>query len=67
MNLQNIYISTEFDFKKLYHYFPDELYIKLLNLGMTKQSFKPLQKEMDRLFALQKIQSEFEQIEESPF
>lgn len=67
MNLRNIYSQTEFEFKKLHHYFPDELYIKLLNLGMTSKSFEPLQKEMDRLFTLQKIQSEFEKTDISPF
>uniref|UniRef100_UPI004055A46C hypothetical protein n=1 Tax=Acetatifactor sp. TaxID=1872090 RepID=UPI004055A46C len=63
--------SIEIQFCKLHHYFPEQLFMMLLALGYTDKSFKFIQLEMDRLFTLQKIESEFTPLEnfkgEAPF
>lgn len=65
------YNKTEQQFYNLYHYYPDEIYIMLLSMGFSSKAFEPIQKEMDRLFQIQKIQSEFFPLESisdiSPF
>lgn len=52
-----LFNETEIRFYKKYKLFPDELYQQLQNLGFSRQSFQPIQKEMDRLFLLQKEES----------
>ena len=65
---QRFYNATEKQFQKLHKYYPEELYLIIRQQGFTSESsFKPIQKEMDRIFALQKIESEFEPINGSPF
>ncbi len=65
------YNKTEQQFYNLYHYYPDEIYIMLLEMGFTDKAFKPIQTEMDRLYHIQKIQSDFIPLESisdnSPF
>ena len=45
-----LFNETEIRFYKKYKLFPDELFQQLQNLGFSRQSFQPIQKEMDRLF-----------------
>lgn len=52
-----LFNETEIRFYKKYKLFPDELFQQLQNLGFSRESFKPIQKEMDRLFLLQKEES----------
>lgn len=60
--------STEQLFHKLHKYYPEEIYIKLRQLGYSNNSaFAPIQNEMDRLFKLQKQESEFQTIGYNPF
>lgn len=47
-----LFNETEIRFYKKYKLFPDELFQQLQNLGFSRESFKPIQKEMDRLFLL---------------
>ena len=43
-----LFNETEIRFYKKYKLFPDELFQQLQNLGFSRESFKPIQKEMDR-------------------
>ena len=60
--------SAEQLFYKKHRFYPEQIYIKLRQLGFNSNTaFTPIQKEMDRLFALQKQENEFEKIAFSPF
>lgn len=62
-----LFNETEIRFYKKYKLFPDELFQQLQNLGFSRESFKPIQKEMDRLFLLQKEESTWTKADCDPF
>lgn len=62
-----LFNETEIRFYKTYKLFPDELFQQLQNLGFSRESFKPIQKEMDRLFLLQKDESTWTKADCDPF
>lgn len=62
-----LFNETEIRFYKKYKLFPDELFLQLQNLGFSRESFKPIQKEMDRLFLLQKEESTWTKVDCDPF
>ena len=62
-----LFNETEIRFYKKYKLFPDELFQQLQNLGFSRESFKPIQKEMDRLFLLQKEESTWIKADCDPF
>ena len=60
--------STERLFHKIHKYYPDEIYMKLRQLGFSNESsFPPIQQDMDRLFALEKLKNEFQPTDYNPF
>ena len=62
-----LFNETEIRFYRKYKLFPDELFQQLQNLGFSRESFKPIQKEMDRLFLLQKEESTWTKADCDPF
>lgn len=58
------YNKSEQEFYKLHHYYPHEIYIMLLNMGFSSKAFEPIQKEIDRIYQLQKTESEFTSLNE---
>lgn len=62
-----LFNETEIQFYKKYKLFPDELYQQLQNLGFSRESFKPIQKEMDKIFFQQKELSTWNKADTDPF
>ena len=62
-----LFNETEIQFYKKYKLFPDELFQQLQNLGFSRESFKPIQKEMDKLFFQQKELSTWNKVDADPF
>lgn len=63
----HLYSATEIAFYQNYRIFPDDLFIKLQSLGFSRESHKPIQQEMDRIFFTAKTLSEFEPTDIDPF
>lgn len=62
-----LYTATEIAFYQKYKIFPDELFIKLQSFGFSREAFKPIQKEMDKIFFAEKSLAEFTPTEFDPF
>lgn len=62
-----LFNETEIQFYKKYKLFPDELYQQLQNLGFSREAFKPIQKEMDKIFFQQKELSTWNKADTDPF
>lgn len=62
-----LFNETEIQFYKKYKLFPDELFQQLQNLGFSREVFKPIQKEMDKIFFQQKELSTWNKADVDPF
>lgn len=45
---------TEYDFYKLYHIYPENLFIYLYQQGFSRKAFNGIQTEMDRIYQAEK-------------
>lgn len=63
----NIFQSTEISFYRKFKVFPDDLFITLLNMGYSRNTFKDIQKQMDILFEQAKHDAEWQVATSDPF
>lgn len=63
----NVYNSTEISFYHKFKIFPDDLFITLLNMGYSRDTFKGIQEQMDILFAQAKHNAGWQTATSDPF